>query len=1163
MDARGIRARSLTVTFLLTVGLLSVATWLAQASTHWVVTEEGRIQSQLNSIYHMKRPDDLIALMEQEKRMAFLESLKYEMSEQTLDAVEARGQEASLETKLFFEDDDCLEAQQSLAEFDLFISTLVLPDNEAVSEAGGPFFSAKPRLPPNQAFREPNCSRNQEKRTLKNVDCFVSILENSELKMMEEVGLMQSILEELSEDQISLSEYGHLVDEALEGDPNNWVAHLYASTFWRISGHASRAIECLRHAYALADPRHKYMPVLGLANVLHRSQKSEDAAGLLSTAAFKSLDESSSASSDTSVHKKNSAAVHFTLGNVHATLLNFNESADSYTQALRHDPSFHPAKLRRHAVLCHQKIERALERQQIELQKTLRELRIYKKQHEQWTEVLNKIMEEQASLEERLRSRFEYESLKILGSHDGRGQDCKRVKKKDKVFIACTTEALGGVTTSGGDSLSPSAGGGNLNDLVRRLEGRVEGGVDEDQDPTLRPRYSSYPPQPPRDQELEPDCDKLSKWNTKDRDQPAVFVSPADKGFDFEKFFAGAGLDRDAPSLHPWESPTCPPFDGEEVELKTLKTLMAGTKSRLQLSSESEQFWEEKIYGLSPVKNLEEFGARLAAAIKQDVKPSWILFVMAGGYWRLRGRLEKSQNCFFNAMAVVPERFKDVVLTNLAQLIYSSGGKVDNAILLVKSALKVAEKDPDVNFLLGNLLMAKEQPWEALEAYQRTAKMLPNYHPKLQVFLAQAKCMQSQLHCHVNSRRGCNGGGGGHSPPEVNAVLSKLVTCSAGAVDGGGGDCGIDLSADEGDVGEVIARIEIASGSTASSAMKKLKTANSKDSKDPSSGSSPTDVPTASETGKKPGDKVNEEIRKSGETVFAAAVDSYPVLVDVDDPQLRDPEVFIVASLVKTQGGFNPDKQPPVEDPLPELYKKLHRPPRSSALKCTGFNDANLVEYIVSAVLEVGSKGKALRLLKDESGSGMDGEATKEPKCFRVPASMELPDHLKGIANRHRFSMVPELGLMKTLQATVGDFDFSMEHEYLGSRLADALEEHPQSWLVSAVASLFWRVEGNYPEAVECLRHSVHFAPAQAKDVGLLGLANLLHNARMPNDALIVAQQAYQMSGHKYAILPFAIAQIYVSLGNYDKANVMYEESLKLQPDFTEAKRRHQSLDCL
>ena len=63
-------------------------------------------------------------------------------------------------------------------------------------------------------------------------------------------------------------------------------------------------------------------------NIYRISGHTWDTVGLLSTAALKSLDESSSASSDTSVHKKNSAAVHFTLGNVHATLLNFNESAD-------------------------------------------------------------------------------------------------------------------------------------------------------------------------------------------------------------------------------------------------------------------------------------------------------------------------------------------------------------------------------------------------------------------------------------------------------------------------------------------------------------------------------------------------------------------------------------------------------------------------------------------------------------------------------------------------------------------------------------------------------------------------------------------------------------------------------------------------------------------
>ena len=65
---------------------------------------------------------------------------------------------------------------------------------------------------------------------------------------------------------------------------------------------------------------------------------------------------------------------------------------------------------------------------------------------------------------------------------------------------------------------------------------------------------------------------------------------------------------------------------------------------------------------------------------------------MAGGYWRLAGNVDNSRDCYFNAIAKVPERFKDVVLTNLAQLIYSSGGSVDNALLLVQSAHKIDDK---------------------------------------------------------------------------------------------------------------------------------------------------------------------------------------------------------------------------------------------------------------------------------------------------------------------------------------------------------------------------------------------------------------------------------------------------------------------------------------
>ena len=51
------------------------------------------------------------------------------------------------------------------------------------------------------------------------------------------------------------------------------------------------------------------------------------------------------------------------MGNVHATLMQFNNSAQSYADALKIQPQFDAAKSRRHAVLCHHKLEQALEEQ--------------------------------------------------------------------------------------------------------------------------------------------------------------------------------------------------------------------------------------------------------------------------------------------------------------------------------------------------------------------------------------------------------------------------------------------------------------------------------------------------------------------------------------------------------------------------------------------------------------------------------------------------------------------------------------------------------------------------------------------------------------------------------------------------------------------------------
>ncbi len=83
----------------------------------------------------MKRPFDLVAFLEQEKRVDRLEHFKSRE-----DIAAARHwrddpptdveQDAQLESRFFAEDEDCQNAGQPLAEFDLFVSTHIHPDRD-------------------------------------------------------------------------------------------------------------------------------------------------------------------------------------------------------------------------------------------------------------------------------------------------------------------------------------------------------------------------------------------------------------------------------------------------------------------------------------------------------------------------------------------------------------------------------------------------------------------------------------------------------------------------------------------------------------------------------------------------------------------------------------------------------------------------------------------------------------------------------------------------------------------------------------------------------------------------------------------------------------------------------------------------------------------------
>ena len=96
---------------------------------------------------------------------------------------------------------------------------------------------------------------------------------------------------------------------------------------------------------------HRHYGLLALATVLHRGHRSRDASNILVEALQDSPE---------------NPVLHFALGNVYATMLEFDRADFHFGECLRFQPTFDSARFRRHAVRCHSKLETALMKQQVQ-----------------------------------------------------------------------------------------------------------------------------------------------------------------------------------------------------------------------------------------------------------------------------------------------------------------------------------------------------------------------------------------------------------------------------------------------------------------------------------------------------------------------------------------------------------------------------------------------------------------------------------------------------------------------------------------------------------------------------------------------------------------------------------------------------------------------------
>ena len=91
---------------------------------------------------------------------------------------------------------------------------------------------------------------------------------------------------------------------SFQQEENSWALASLAALYWRVRGDAVKAVDCLRLSVTNAPPDVKDIPLVGLANILHRAARYNDAIALIGAA----LDFSNDV-----------AVTHFTLANLYAS----------------------------------------------------------------------------------------------------------------------------------------------------------------------------------------------------------------------------------------------------------------------------------------------------------------------------------------------------------------------------------------------------------------------------------------------------------------------------------------------------------------------------------------------------------------------------------------------------------------------------------------------------------------------------------------------------------------------------------------------------------------------------------------------------------------------------------------------------------------------------
>ncbi|XP_013140696.1 PREDICTED: tetratricopeptide repeat protein 17 isoform X3 [Papilio polytes] len=180
------------------------------------------------------------------------------------------------------------------------------------------------------------------------------------------------------------------------------------------------------------------------------------------------------------------------------------------------------------------------------------------------------------------------------------------------------------------------------------------------------------------------------------------------------------------------------------------------------------------------------------------------------------------------------------------------------------------------------------------------------------------------------------------------------------------------------------------------------------------------------------------------------------------------------------------------------------------------------------------------------------------PDCKKISSlifSMSTFEHLEGMIQRDNLTIPEEVRLPEKLAPI-------MTLDQFGNWVTHILKKNNTSWLHYNLASMYWRLRGKAPKAIECSRRAIHYAPREFKDLALLGLGTILHVSKMTEDAVIVLNAAVDHNPNSY-LNHFHLANAYAVLCEFNNTNKHLNDCLKLNPSFKIATKHRHGANCL